>query len=82
MDCPEFGCDMKFFTKSSLRYHVKHIHQQQQQQNKQKPVVVGKKPRGKTLKSIVLTYRVTILVGWWVDLYLGCSTILPSQWVA
>jgi len=51
VDCPEFGCDMKFFTKSSLRYHVKHIHQQQQQQNKQKPVVVGKKPRDRDQQS-------------------------------
>jgi len=40
VDCPEFGCDMKFFTKSSQRYHVKHIHHHQNQQppvNKRRP---------------------------------------------
>lgn len=37
--CPEFGCDMKFFTKSSLRYHVKHIHHHQNQ-----PVVSKRRP--------------------------------------
>merc|ERR550539_631451 len=39
VSCPEFGCDMKFFTKSSLRYHVKHIHHHQNQ-----PVVSKRRP--------------------------------------
>ena len=51
VDCPEFGCDMKFFTKSSLRYHVKHIHQQNQ------PLAVKKKrpERGKFRSEIYLS---------------------------